>query len=343
MKDLKNVTPPWVVQGAIDWLLSRSYRFERVYEFGAGNSIEFWGTLGRDAVCIEHDTEWFKKLLPKCPDNVQLWRYERPYHGHILTYPDNFFDFVFVDGRDRVQCMIAATNKVREGGYLMLDNSERPKYAEGIAHLLKHNFTEVHCWKDGWQTTLYKKIDRLAGKDRWHNTFLGIHQQHTYWLYKVIDDVLDCNPQIDRFIEIGTGNGALSVFLGLHALKRGTFLFTYDIKERKAKKELDQIFKALDIVFVQADCFDHPHLGIVGDIETPIFLMCDGGDKKKEFNYFAPFLPKGSIIAAHDYGVEILPEHISETVQTLELEPIIQDEWRKQPDDIQCCFYKVTK
>ena len=54
--------------------------------------------------------------------------------------------------------------------------------------------------------------------DRWYKTFLGQHQQHTYWLYKVIDDIITDNPQLRRFVEIGTGAGALSVVLGLHAI-----------------------------------------------------------------------------------------------------------------------------
>jgi hypothetical protein len=34
------------------------------------------------------------------------------------------------------------------------------------------------------------------------NMFLGAKPQHTYWLYKVIDDVLRRNPQVEKFVEL---------------------------------------------------------------------------------------------------------------------------------------------
>jgi hypothetical protein len=51
-------------------------------------------------------------------------------------------------------------------------------------------------------------------------------------------------------------------------------------------------------------------------------------------------LPSGSVIAAHDYTVEIFPEDISATVSKLSLEPLQQEDWTGGKDDIQTCFYR---
>ena len=46
----------------------------------------------------------------------------------IDDYADESFDLVAVDGRARCACVWHARAKVKPGGYLMLDNSDRPFY-----------------------------------------------------------------------------------------------------------------------------------------------------------------------------------------------------------------------
>ena len=54
----------------------------------------------------------------------------------IDFYPDNFFDLVIIDGAQRHTCMKQAIPKVRSGGYLLLDDSNRPDYLTNV-ELLK--------------------------------------------------------------------------------------------------------------------------------------------------------------------------------------------------------------
>jgi len=46
----------------------------------------------------------------------------------VNTYPDNYFDFIIVDGRARVECSFNAIKKLKRGGLFVLDNSERKRY-----------------------------------------------------------------------------------------------------------------------------------------------------------------------------------------------------------------------
>jgi predicted O-methyltransferase YrrM len=154
--------------------------------------------------------------------------------------------------------------------------------------------------------------------------FLGIRQQHSYNQYHLFDQVITkYNPQ--SFIEIGTGHGAMSIFLGLYAHQRAAPMITIDMQH---KGDLDlalPFFDLLGIVMYQGDCFemlDRIRTEIAG---KRVFFLCDGGNKIKEFSTFKPFLGKGSILTAHDFPYEINTAQ----VDTNGLCPIEQHRWEE--------------
>lgn len=176
---------------------------------------------------------------------------------------------------------------------------------------------------------------------RWHTKFLGIKQGHTYWVYKVIDDILGENRHIKGIIEIGTGSGALSVFLGLECYERNLKpLLTFDTE----KINIPRLFSLLNIEFIIQDCFFEESVKKIREYSNvPVLFICDGGNKIKEFNKFAYLLPKGSIIAAHDWTHEIYYEAIKDTIKKLELEQVKKETWCAFPDYILMSFWKKTK
>jgi hypothetical protein len=183
--------------------------------------------------------------------------------------------------------------------------------------------------------------------NRWLKTFMGQGQQHTYWLYKVIDDVFKINPQIKKVIELGTGSGALSIVLGLHAIRiedpeNLNYLITIDHKVLHHR--IKRLFHKLDIRYYNEDIFSPISIGrVCYHIQNKAcFIFCDGGDKKREFNFYAPIVPPGSVIAAHDWTREIKMEHIEQTVKEQNLIPLFEEEWNREPDYIRTCFWKKT-
>lgn len=175
----------------------------------------------------------------------------------------------------------------------------------------------------------------------WRKSFVGYGQAHAFAMYDTIDKILDENKQIKGIIEIGTGSGSLSIFLGLECYERAFQpLLTFDIE----KRILPLLFELLDIQFINQDCFSKESIKIIKSyLNSPILFICDGGNKKKEFNTFAPMLSKGSIIVAHDWTYEICYDDIKDTVKKLELEPIKEEEWCESPDYILTSFWKITK
>jgi len=173
-----------------------------------------------------------------------------------------------------------------------------------------------------------------------HGHFLGIRQQHTYWMYKVIDDILNENKQIKGIIEIGTAEGALSLFLGLECYERGLKpLLTYDIKKRKEPN----LFKLLGIKPIIRDCFHEDSIREITEYaDNPILLVCDNEDKPKEFNTFVGLLKQNSVIAAHDWEHTIRLANIKDTVSKYAMKPLHEEEWNSPPDYIKTCFWRKT-
>jgi len=163
---------PWVNYRTLDYLQQQICPGLRVFEWGAGGSTCFLLRQGVSLVSVEHDPQWSQSVesalrplhgteqwtlhqLPPdplsgsvalvTPDNeIAESRSRAPgfenhsfarYVGAIQAYPDAHFDWIIVDGRARPACLIAARDKVRPGGMLMLDNSDRDYYHEAMRRL----------------------------------------------------------------------------------------------------------------------------------------------------------------------------------------------------------------
>lgn len=106
-------------------------------------------------------------------------------------------------------------------------------------------------------------------------------------------------------IEIGTCKGGLSNLLSSCTAQYGGEFHTMDVRTGGQENQYPLYGNA---TFHHWNCFEH-----IKEIEALIqkpglcFLLCDGGDKPKEFNTFAPFLKTGDVIAAHDFCDETIP------------------------------------
>ena len=181
---------PWLPPKAIKYL--KSFLTENMvgFEWGSGRSTVFFARRVNFIVSVEDDKSWYDKVqtnlkkkglisktdykLIEAVDREEIskipwnnWKGNKlvglppkpqfhPYFQEIQKYPDNYFDFVLIDGRARVACMINAIDKIKKEGILILDNSDREKY-HGIFYIF-----------DGWkrvdfsnglqQTTVWRKI-----------------------------------------------------------------------------------------------------------------------------------------------------------------------------------------
>lgn len=160
---------PWMTYDAIDFLGSICTPDSVVFEWGSGGSTLFLAKRCRHVTSVEHDAKWSGYLRERLEtlgvDNVDYkeipgekiadWEardYRNPddfvsgdkgsvglsferYVKAIDPFPGGSFDIVVVDGRVRNGCVKRAIPHVKRGGYLVVDNSERAYYLEGVPEL----------------------------------------------------------------------------------------------------------------------------------------------------------------------------------------------------------------
>lgn len=113
------------------------------------------------------------------------------------------------------------------------------------------------------------------------------------------------NVKPKTIVEIGTYEGGLSILFQLHSLYFNSKFVTYDIKDYISNKKIFDLLK-IDIRF--SDVFKQETIDeIISliNLDGTTVLFCDGGNKIKEFNFFARYLKKGDYILAHDYASSV--------------------------------------
>jgi hypothetical protein len=187
---------PWLTFDAIQFLSQRLWAGMRVFEYGSGGSTLYWVFHGASCISIEHDQAWHARvrecltpganvdyrLVP--PEQVEDadWQSDpadpdayassvSEYHHHsfhryatqINEFEDEWFDLVMVDGRARPSCIKHSVSKVKIGGMLCVDNSDRSYYFHGTSNLLKDyqaiEFSGVGPLSDVmWKTTIFIRL-----------------------------------------------------------------------------------------------------------------------------------------------------------------------------------------
>jgi hypothetical protein len=137
---------PWITYPAIEFIKRRVKPEMSIFEYGSGGSTRWWANLVSHVVSVEHDRQWFDRLSAvKCP-NIQLFQIDLvcggEYSKKIANYK-NRFDIVVVDGEDRVNCIRNCLGALTESGVVIVDNSDRSQYAEGVAYLSEHGFRKI--------------------------------------------------------------------------------------------------------------------------------------------------------------------------------------------------------
>lgn len=143
--DSKGNAIPWLTYPTIDLLSSRIHKKMRVFEYGCGNSTLWWARHVREVYSVEHNQEWFEKIKKITPNNVSLKYIKLDYGGDYCNAisEKGLFDIIVIDGRDRVNCLKKSVKSLTENGILILDNSDREEYKEGVNFLLANGFKQL--------------------------------------------------------------------------------------------------------------------------------------------------------------------------------------------------------
>lgn len=166
---------PWIVPAAIGWLHRRIRSDWSVLELGAGRSTPWFARRAARVVSFEDNEFWVdetrRRLRELGIDNVDLRLggvEELP--TSLEALPAGGFELVVVDflespGMTRVQAMKSAMERVKPGGLLVLDDSDRPGYAEAFEILAGWRFRKFVGVKDGWPEACETGIFRRPPTD----------------------------------------------------------------------------------------------------------------------------------------------------------------------------------
>jgi hypothetical protein len=176
-KNPVNEKLPWITFKAIDFIEKNLKSTDKVFEYGGGGSTLYFLNRVSELVTVEHDKEWFQSLQTKIDaGNNTRWHGQfilpekhvkaegldksdpadyfsgdpefqdvtfKAYSTFICQFKDEYFDIVLIDGRARASCLFHAMPKVKVGGFLVLDNSERKYYLRNILLMLKKHYRLV--------------------------------------------------------------------------------------------------------------------------------------------------------------------------------------------------------
>ncbi len=100
--------------------------------------------------------------------------------------------------------------------------------------------------------------------------------------------------QPELIVELGTGAGGFSLFLDEYKPRSSRFI-TYDIQQRSTNAFECRIADVctLQVLSEVAEMVKRSNRAII---------LCDGGSKVSEFNFYARVLRSGDLIGAHDYA-----------------------------------------
>jgi SAM-dependent methyltransferase len=151
---------PWIVPAAIGWLRRRIRSDWSILELGSGRSTLWLGRRAGRVISLEDNEFWHAwagdRLDRAGMADVDLrLRPVEEFPALVDSLEDASFDLVVLDFLEapsvtRIDCLKPAMKKVKPGGYLLLDDSDRPGYAEAFELLAGWRFRKFVGVKDGW-------------------------------------------------------------------------------------------------------------------------------------------------------------------------------------------------
>ena len=161
--DENNLPIPWYTFDAIEFLKNNLNKNHFIFEFGCGASTLFFASKVQKIISLESNRRWFEiitAILKNSGDflleknffanaNCEIFLNEQAldcddYQHFAKDYSQKNnlkFDFLIVDSLKRFECVKNSYTSIKNDGYLILDDSERPNYRKIFDFLQQNNFS----------------------------------------------------------------------------------------------------------------------------------------------------------------------------------------------------------
>lgn len=116
---------PWYTYPLIEFINQLNFSQCTIFEYGSGFSSLYWARNAYEVTSVESDSEWYNIVKSNLMPNQEIILRTEPndYINEIFNY-SNKFDVIIIDGIYRFDCANKAINKLKDGGMLILDNSD---------------------------------------------------------------------------------------------------------------------------------------------------------------------------------------------------------------------------
>ena len=170
--DYRGIEIPWYTYPAIEYLLSFDFKDCEVFEFGSGNSSLFWASRARIVYSVEDNQEWFEIVSKRKKENqILIHRSDEAGYVKSLAEQRKLFEIIVIDGNWRNGCVVEAINFLKEGGMIVLDNSDRVIEKECSRLLREHGLIQMDFSGFGpingycWTTSVFMKSPDLLQRN----------------------------------------------------------------------------------------------------------------------------------------------------------------------------------
>lgn len=270
--------------------------------------------------------EWLEDRL--CPHLNKFLFLCFPYEGHNEIHGFNregmhkFSNVKYVDrvaratffGGKKTECLFLS-DKFREVAHQSL-NEGYMGTEESIYTILTYLYPDIcnvqMIQGNGLVFDFFERLQNNSSLSNIHKEFNGVGtftylnarvQQHPN-TFNVFEDFFSKNTDLNLVIELGSGGGGLSMFLSDQCKKYNIKFVTYE-KYPDGGITNNPEFSKRNIDFRQRDIFDPQTINEVKSLLSThgkSLVLCDGGNKIKEFNTYVDYIKLGDIIMAHDYA-----------------------------------------
>lgn len=136
---------PWMAPPAVRWLRRSARADWEVLEIGSGTSTVWWANRVAHVHTFESDQKWASLVVELLQEGGDSGRGRRvqavtmhaiplsAFRSEVDSFQDGMFDAVVVDSAEsyageRIDLALAVAPKIRPGGFLVIDDSDRLEY-----------------------------------------------------------------------------------------------------------------------------------------------------------------------------------------------------------------------
>lgn len=138
-----------------EFFLSHLNKNQNVLEWGSGSSTKIIAEAVKSVVSIEHNKDWYDKVIKDLPKNATLYHVPSKYHHDWRKdgdgAPDNFknytsyplelgnkYDLIFIDGRARVQCASICKEISKESTIIFVHDFSDERIKDGYDKMYEY-------------------------------------------------------------------------------------------------------------------------------------------------------------------------------------------------------------